>query len=406
MKKSNALQANIPVSVLLSVFLLIFSFEAAFADNFVSDESRLLLKKLVETNSGTENISGQDKMRSLLIPEFKKLGFAETLHATKKGRKVLSFKFPDSKPFILYMGHVDTVFPENTDFKDYQEKGDKIIGPGVIDMKGGIVLMLDVLKSVSPDIRKNVLIILNDDEEVGSFESKEVYIPLVRDIRYALIFEPGLNDGTFISSESGVKWISLEVKGRASHAGLEPDLGVNACLELAKKITAISELTDYSKKLTVNVGVISGGTKPNVVCENALARIDIRYVDRADLENAINRIREITNTSSVFSKRNNEPTTATLKHVIELPSLKPDSTRELIKITRQVAEKLGMDFKHQHVGYGSDGNYLSALPQLINILVGLGPYGEGMHTNTEYLSKKSYAERLELNIALLKKLLE
>ncbi len=406
MKKSNALQGNILVRVLLFIFLLIFSFEAALADNFISDESRVLLKKLVETNSGTENISGLDKMRSLLVPEFKKLGFAETFHTTKKGRKVLSFSFPDSKPFILYMGHVDTVFPENTNFKNYIEKADKIIGPGVIDMKGGIVLMLDVLKSVSTDIRKNILIIFNDDEEVGSFESKEVYIPLVKDIRYALIFEPGLNDGAFISSESGVKWIDLEVKGRASHAGLEPDLGVNACLELAKKIIAISELTDYSKKLTVNVGVISGGIKPNVVCEKALARIDIRYVSREDLANTISNIQKITNTNSVFSKRNHEPATAALKFVVELPSLNPDSTRELIRTTRQVAEKLGMAFKHQHVGYGSDGNYLSALPQSINILVGLGPYGEGMHTSNEYLLKKSYTERLELNIALLKKLAE
>ncbi|MCP4117559.1 MAG: M20 family metallopeptidase [Desulfobacteraceae bacterium] len=405
--KTKMLPLRISVAfLLLSIALFVFSGEAVFADNFISDESRLLLKKLVETNSGTENISGQDKMRALLIPEFKKLGFAETLHVTPNGRKVLSLKFPDSKPFILYMGHIDTVFPESTEFKKFHEKEDKIIGPGIIDMKGGIVMMLDTLKSVNADIRKNVLIILNDDEEVGSFESNGTYIPLVKGIRYALVFEPGLKDGSFVSSSAGLKWLDLEVKGRAAHAGLEPDLGVNACLELAKKIPALSELTDYSKKITVNVGVISGGTKPNVVCENALARIDIRYVDRKDLDDAVSNMQEITNNNSVFSKRNNEPATATLKTVVEVPSLPPESTRELVKITRQVAEKIGVDFRHQHVGYGSDGNYLSALPHPVNILVGLGPYGDGMHCKTEYLSKRSYAERLKLNISLLKKLTE
>ncbi|MCP4353352.1 MAG: M20 family metallopeptidase [Desulfobacterales bacterium] len=407
MKKSKTMQVSALATILLlPVFLLFFSLNTAFAENIISQESRLLLQKLVETNSGTKNISGQDNMRSVLVPEFNDLGFAETLHPAKKGRKVLSFKFPDSKPYILFMGHTDTVFPENSEFKTYQEKGDRIIGPGVIDMKGGIVLMLDVLKAVPPVIRKNVLIILNDDEEVGSFESKEVYTPLVNDIRYALVFEPGLKDGTFISSESGIKWLDLEVKGRASHAGLEPDLGVNACLELANKITAISALTDYSKKLTVNAGVISGGIKPNVVCENAMAKIDIRYVEKDDLNNVIGKIREITNTVTVFSKRNNEPTTASLKPVLEMPSLKPASTREMIKITGEVAAKLDMDFKHQHVGYGSDGNYLSALPQVINILVGLGPYGEGMHTDSEYLSQDAYVKRLKLTIALLKRLVQ
>ncbi|MCP3944757.1 MAG: M20 family metallopeptidase [Desulfobacteraceae bacterium] len=402
MKKSKTIHACTLVKIVLSVFLFFFNFNAVFAENIISQKSRLLLQKLVETNSGSNNISGQNNMRSILIPEFKDIGFAQTLHTTQKGRKVLSFKFPDSKPHILFMGHTDTVFPENSEFKAYQEKGNRITGPGVIDMKGGIVLMLDVLKAVSPDIRKKVLIILNDDEEVGSFDSKKVYTPLVNDIDYALVFEPGLNDGAFISSESGVKWLNLEIKGRASHAGLEPDIGVNACLELANKITAISGLTDYSKKLTVNVGVISGGTKPNVVCKNAMAKIDIRYVKKGDLIDVLDKIQKITNTVTVFSKRNNEPTTASLKSVVEMPSLKPDATRKMIKITGKVAAKLGMDFKHQHVGYGSDGNYLSALPRVINILVGFGPYGEGMHTDFEYLSQHAYVKRLKLTIALLK----
>lgn len=402
MKKSKRIQTGVSVSVFL--FLLLFCAEAAVARKYISDDSLSLLKQLVEINSGTENLAGQEQMRALLIPEFKKLGFAETVHITKKGRKVVSFKMPGAEPAILYMGHVDTVFPENSQFQHFEDRGDKIYGPGVIDMKGGIVLMLDILKSVRPDLRKNVLVILNDDEEIGSFESKEVYSRMVKDIRYALIFEPGLENGAFISSESGVKWLTLEIKGRASHAGLEPDLGVSACTELAEKMVAINKLTDYSKKLTVNIGVISGGTKPNVVCENATARIDIRYVDRRSLEQTVAKIQEITNTSTIFSKRYNEPTSATMTPVIELPSLNPGSTTEMVRIARQTSIDLGMGFSHQHVGYGSDGNYLSALPQGIHILVGLGPYGQGMHTDTEHLLKKSYAERLAFNIVMLKRL--
>ena len=376
----------------------------AAANNHISDESRGLLKKLVEVNSGTNNLAGQEKIRELLIPEFRKLGFVENIHVSKKGRKVLSFKIPGTEPTILYMGHMDTVFPEETKFKHYTDKGDRIYGPGIIDMKGGIVLMLDILKSVGPDLRKHVLIVLNDDEEIGSFESKSLYIPIVKNIHHALVFEPGLEDGAFISSQSGVKWLSLEVTGRSAHAGLEPELGVNACVELAKKMVAINDLTDYSKKLTINIGVISGGSKPNVVCENARAGIDIRYVEPQDLNAAINKIEKITNTSFLFSKKYNEPTKAILTPVVELPSLKPASTLEMVKIVRQVSENLGIEFHHQHVGYGSDGNHLSVLPQGIHILVGLGPYGKGMHTDTEYMLTKSYAERLVLNIALLEKL--
>ena len=169
-------------------------------------------------------------------------------------------------------------------------------------------------------------------------------------------------------------------------------------------MVAINDLTDYSKKLTINIGVISGGSKPNVVCENARAGIDIRYVEPQDLNAAINKIEKITNTSFLFSKKYNEPTKAILTPVVELPSLKPASTLEMVKIVRQVSENLGIEFHHQHVGYGSDGNHLSVLPQGIHILVGLGPYGKGMHTDTEYMLTKSYAERLVLNIALLEKL--
>ncbi len=389
---------------LLSAFYVLFTPSTVFSDDMMSNESIILLKKLVENNSGTGNISGQDKMRSLLIPEFEKLGLAVTIHPAKNGRKVLSCQLPDSAPSILFIGHMDTVFPEDSDFKTYCEKGDSIIGPGVIDMKGGIVLMLDILKAVTPDIQKEVLVVLNDDEETGSRVSKEVIQPLLKNIRYALVFEPGLSDGSFISSESGIKWINLAVKGRAAHAGLEPDLGVNACLELANKITAISNLTDDSKHLTVNVGVVSGGTAPNVVCEHAQARIDIRYVERDDLNDLMNKITEITNTVTVYSKRNGLPATATLTPVVEMPSLKPDSTKELVTIAQEVAAKLELDFDHQHVGYGSDGNHLSTLSQGINILVGLGPYGGGMHTDSEFLSKKAYLKRLRLDVALLKRL--
>ena len=203
-----------------------------------------LLEKLVNINSGTRNIDGLDANRQVLIPEFEKLGFEVTTHDLKDGHKLLSMVVPGSKPEVLLMGHIDTVFKKDSDFQKFEVRGDRIYGPGVIDMKAGIVLMLDLLKRFKNTGQLGkFIVIINDDEEIGSPYSKDLVKKLVAGVKTGLVFEPGLPGGAVVTSHSGVYWLTLSVEGKAAHAGLEPEKGINACLELSEKVVRISKLS-------------------------------------------------------------------------------------------------------------------------------------------------------------------
>lgn len=278
-------------------------------------------------------------------------------------------------------------------------------------MKGGVVLLLQVLSELkaagkSSDALsslKKVRVLINDDEEIGSPYSKPHFSKFTRGISNALIFEPGLSDGGFASSHSGVHWMELTVRGKAAHAGLEHNKGVNACVELGSKVFKMSQLTDYSKQLTVNVGFIHGGIKPNVVCEEAHAKVDIRYRDASDLKSVLAKLDQIKSETVVHNPLLNQRPTAELSVLGEVPSMSESATVELLNRARKFEGELGYPIRAQHVGYGSDGGPLEAAG--LNVLVGLGPYGEGMHTDQEFMYAESYNQRLKLSLILIRSLL-
>ncbi|WNG40132.1 M20 family metallopeptidase [Archangium minus] len=364
-----------------------------------------LLEKLVGINSGTQNVEGLEQVRGVLIPEFEALGFVTTTTDLGNGRKLLSFQTPGSKPELLLVGHLDTVFERTAgSSQGLRRDGDKLMGPGVIDMKGGVVLLLDVLESLrDTGLLGRIKVVLNDDEEVGSPHSKEALRQAARGIPFALVFEPGLPDGSIVASQSGVRWLRLTVKGRGAHAGLEPERGVNACVEASHKASRLDALTSFQRGLTVNVGTISGGTKPNIVCEEASLMLDIRYRREADLEATLKRIERIRKEMTVFNPVLRVSPTATLETVAELPNLPSERTLQLRELASQVAASAGQRIEAKHVGYASDGNHLASTG--IEVLVGLGPYGGGMHTQDEFLSLQGYASRRGFNRALIQKIL-
>ncbi|MCP4309580.1 MAG: M20 family metallopeptidase, partial [bacterium] len=364
-----------------------------------------LLEKIVNINSGTRNIEGLDANRQVLIPEFEKLGFAVTTHNLEDGHKVVSMVVPGGKPELLLMGHIDTVFPEDSDFQEYDVQDERIVGPGIIDMKAGIVMMLDVARAFKDtDQFGKLMIIINDDEEIGSPYSKALVKDLAADLPAGLIFEPGLPGGAVVTSHSGVYWLTLSVEGRAAHAGLEPQKGINACLELSDKVVRVSGLTDYAKKLTVNVGTIEGGTKHNVVCENAEAGIDIRFVEKQDLTRTLDAIQAITDEMTVYSELLNAAPTARLEILVEISSMPGSSTERLFGLLEIAGAEVNQEVSGSHAGYTSDANHLADTG--MDLLVGLGPYGEGMHTDSEYLTIATYDERLELAVALVRQILK
>jgi len=368
-------------------------------------EWQTLLERIVNINSGTQNVEGLDAVREVLIPKFEKLGLIADIHDLDNGHKLVAMAVPGGEPELLLMGHIDTVFKRDSPFQSFEVKGDRIYGPGIIDMKAGIVLILELLRTFEgTDQLKKVLVILNDDEEIGSPYSHALVKNLVVGVKAGLVFEPGLPGGAVVTSHSGVRWLTLSVQGKASHAGLEPEKGINACVELSHKAVETSQLTDYSKKLTVNVGVIDGGTKPNVVCENAEAKIDMRFVEREDEKQTLRKIQDITDKPYVYNEYLGAAPTAKLETIVAIPSMPGSHTKRLFDLLEIAGESINQKVMGSHVGFTSDANHLADTG--MDLLVGLGPYGEGMHTDSEFLTISTFGERLELTEALIKELMK
>ena len=362
-----------------------------------------LLETLVNQNSYSENLTGIAKVRSTLIAEFRKLGFRDQTFILQKEHRITALSFPKSHPKVLLVGHLDTVFPpqQERQSRRFQIKEGRIYGPGVIDMKGGLVVILEILKKMSLEERSHIRIVLNDDEELASVYSRDKLREMAKGIPFSLIFEPGSPEGAVVTSSIGGKWVKVTVQGKAAHAGLEHEKGLNACVELAHQMIQIHQLTDYSRRITANVGVIEGGTKPNVVCERASAVIDFRYVEPADGQEVLQKIKDLAAQSHIQGNKTGALPKIEIEVLAEVPSLPKKYTDKLFGILQSLQTHA---VKGIHVGYGTDANHLSLSGG--DLLVGLGPFGGGMHTSDEYLEISSLESRIDLGHRLILALLK
>jgi glutamate carboxypeptidase len=272
-------------------------------------------------------------------------------------------------------------------------------------VKAGIVPMLGLLKELRGAGRlKRVMVIISDDEEIGSPYAKSFVKDLAANVGSGQIFEPGLPSGGVVTSHSGLRWMKLSAEGKASHAGMEPQRGINACVELSDKMVRLSKLSDYSRSLPVNLGVIGGGSKANVVCESAEAVIDVRFVEDDDLQRTLGEIQAITDEMSVYNNLLGAAPTAELKTLVATPSMPPSRTRRLYGVLETAGRRINQQVSGSHVGYTSDANFLADTGR--DLLVGLGPYGDGMHTDREFLTTSTYREPLDLTKALVEEILK
>lgn len=374
----------------------------------INSDQLMFLSQLVNTNTSTENQDGLESLRALIKNEFERLNFEVKLVDANSSRpyshQVMLIRRPHSNNSITLLGHIDTVFPPTSDFNSITVEENVIRGPGVIDMKSGILLLREIVQALNEDDLSHVQIILNDDEEIGSIFSKSIIRHLIPASASVLIFEPGLADGSVVTSQSGVAWFELSTQGKAAHAGLEPETGFNACTELANKITRVAELSDLNRGVNLNPGVVSGGSKPNVVCDQANVKIDMRFKTTEQYNLLSKDLQKITDTVySRFLPPKFIPTSQ-LKQLAFLPPLNVEKTSTLFDLVLNLSNALGIKIKGAHVGYGSDGNNISDLP--VNVLVGLGPYGGGMHTKNEFMDIGSFESRMKLNLGLIKKLIK
>ncbi len=358
------------------------------------------LKDWVETNSSTSNPEGISSMRKKLIKALESAGLQakeiqSDVDPTRYIIEATTGTADEAK--IAFIGHIDTVFPKDSTFNQLLASPTHLKGPGVIDMKGGLALMIEVLndlKNSAPGQWKRIKVLINEDEETGSKSSSAMLDQRVKGLHTAIIFEPGTPQGEFVHSQSGVLWSEIKIHGKAAHAGLSHQLGKNACVELAKLIPALSQKTDYKKYFTVNAGVIQGGTTANTVCEHASAKFDVRFIEKTHADQWLKTARKMLATLPNGFK-------GEVDISVLIPSLGQEKTKQRLAELKAIGKKLSIPVKSTHVGYIADSNHLAQVPGL-SVIVGAGPYGTGIHTDAEQMDLKSFDERKVLILQWIK----
>jgi glutamate carboxypeptidase len=359
------------------------------------------LQALVERESPSTNKASLDSLAGYLAERFRAIGGAVTRLSNPERGDHLKVRFEaeveeNAAAPILILCHFDTVWPVGTvEARPFRVEGGNAYGPGIYDMKGGIVIAeyaLRALQALDIPRRRPVVLVLNADEEIGTGTSQAAIEEAARSAAYTLVLEPATADGSLKTARKGVGGFTLAVRGRASHAGAEPEAGVSAIEELARQILRLHQMTDVARGTTVNVGVIAGGTRSNVVAASARAEIDTRAwtIEDADALEA-----ELLNLKPV-----NPETDLTIEGGFERPPMeRTPGTVALFQTAQAIGRRMGVTLTEGASGGGSDGNFTSALG--VPTLDGLGVEGGGAHSVDEYIRVASLPERAALLAGLL-----
>jgi len=298
---------------------------------------------------------------------------------------------------ILILGHLDTVYPVGTLAKmPFRISGGRAWGPGTFDMKGGLVIALaavDELRSTGLRPCKRLVFLWNSDEEIDSKSSRRFIEREARRSDAVLVLEPAYGpDGRLKTARKGVGTAEITVTGRAAHAGLDPEAGVNAIHELALQTARLMRMNDPHRGITVQVTVASGGTVSNVVPDSAKALVDLRIsklADAADLERKLRILRPVLKGARIqVTGRINRP-----------PLERTPAVREMFLRAKALMSEIGLPLDECFAGGGSDGNFTGALG--IPTLDGLGAVGDGAHSSREHVLIRSLPERAVLLAGLL-----
>lgn len=372
--------------------------------NAQKDQMIDLLKNLVNIDSGSYDKAGVDQVAEVLIQLYKDLGFVVEIFPNEKlGNNYRLMHKDASNPQIFIAAHLDTVFPKGTVAeRPFSIEGDRAYGPGVIDMKASHVLTYYAIKALQDagnEAYKNVEILLNCDEEIGSHSSRALIEKFAEGKSYALVMEPARANGSIVSARRGVGTYELIIEGKASHSGIAPKDGISAIQELSYKILALHALSRHDDGLSVNVGLISGGTSVNTVAPNARAEIDVRITtDEQGIE--IDRL-----VKEVCSQPVLDGVKLTLTGGINRPPMMktPEST-VLVNIVKAEAKAMGLDIDDIFTGGGSDASFTAGVGT--PSVDGLGPVGGFQHSDKEYIELPTLTERTILFANVIKRLSE
>ena len=356
--------------------------QAAATANWMSP-----LQQLVRINSHTFNKTGVDQVSDLFTEWLEALGFEAEHHPRQQIGDHVHYRTPDGGgQKLLLLGHADTVFAPGR-FETFHEDETWVYGPGVCDMKGGLVVALEALRKVRAQGElRDVDFLLVSDEETGSDDSRALTTELAAGYHACLVFEAAGANMEVVVGRKGIGTFRIDIKGKAAHAGVRYSEGINANLEAAHKLIALTELTDLSLGTTVNVGKITGGVGANTISPEASLLIEMRY--RTPEE----RDRLLMELDNIVRQRFVEGTEATLSGGLQRDVMAPNPAQQQLLATLQRLH--GAPLPSESRGGVSDANLVAAAG--VATLDGFGPFGDGDHTVDERALKTSFDERIEL----------
>jgi len=356
-----------------------------------------LLRRLVDQNSFTRNPSGVNAVAAMVADELRSTGVAVERIPGKTFGDHLFFASRAAGPFTFLIGHADTVFPPGT-FEGYREEGERAMGPGVLDMKGGLVVEIFALRALAEAgllDRVPVSGIVVGDEEMGSPESQPLTVAKVRGAAAALGLESGRSRDLIVTRRKGIASLDARAHGVAAHAGGDHEKGRNAIWSLARFVDRVQSLTDYGRGVTVSVGRIEGGTTRNTVPSEARCEVDVRFLTPGDGQEVLERVDLAAREAAVEGTR------------IEV--LRPGSRPALVRTDASAAlaaeygecqREAGLGAGEAPLsGGGSDASVTGAAG--VPSIDGLGPRGAGFHTHDEFIELGSLLPKAEALVRFL-----
>lgn len=355
-----------------------------------------LLKSLVEHETPTTEKAQLDKLGHYIADRAREMQAKINVYPQEKAGDHWSFSWgPPEKEFLI-LTHMDTVYDVGTlEIMPWREEENLLYGPGVLDMKFGIATALTVIGKLleqAPGQMRGITLLCTSDEETGSSTSREIIEILAQDHKLSLCLEPALPDGSLKTWRKGIGGFKIRTEGISAHAGSEPNPGINAIQEMAYQLIELASIADPEKGTSLNLGVIRGGTRTNVVAEACTCRFDVRVKtveEQAYVEESLASLSPALEgaTVSVGGSWNRPPMQRT-------PLI-----AETFERARAIAAKIGLTLSEGGTGGGSDANFVAVLG--LPVLDGLGAVGEGAHSRDENVQINCIPERAALLAALL-----
>ncbi len=347
------------------------------------------IRELVERETRSREESRLNEIAEFVAGQLREIGgHVELIPQPGYGTHLLArfdfnhgFNHSGAEKRVLVVGHLDTVWPvgtlERLPFRLTPEG--RAHGPGIFDMKSGVAIAIESLRTINSrrlETKRPVTLLLTCDEEIGSKTSRQLIEDEAKSAAAALVLEPPAAGGAVKTGRKGIGTFTVRAFGRAAHAGLDPEKGVNAIVELAHQTLRLAALNDFERGITVSVGLIEGGSAINVVPAVASAKVDVRYWTPEDGERVVAAIRGLTPVTDgarieVSGGINRPPMPRSEKNVA------------LYEHARSLASELGFDLRDEVVGGGSDGNFIAAMG--VPTLDGLGVDGAGAHAEHEHI---------------------